>query len=287
MKRIYFMAIGIALLSSCQSTNTEPTYELAKKIDVVYPVTNKNVVRDTFFGHEVKDPYRWLEDDMSKETSEWVKTQNKVTFGYLDQIPYRNELKSRLEKIFNYEKLSAPFKEGKYTYYYKNDGLQDQYVVYRKKENGQEEIFLNPNTFSTDGTTSLGNVSFSKDGSIAAYSISEGGSDWRKVIIIDAESKKILEDTLVDVKFSGISWKGNEGFYYSSYDKPKGSELSAKTDQHKLFYHRLGTSQSSDQVIFGATEKQKHRYVGGDVTEDDRYLMISASVSTSGNKLFL
>ena len=159
-------------------------------------------------------------------------------------------------------------------------------MVYRKKD-GEETVFLDPNTFSEDATTSLGSLSFSKDGKTVAYSISEGGSDWRKIIIMDAASKKIKEDTLVDVKFSGISWYKNEGFYYSSYDKPKGSELSAKTDQHKLYYHQLGTSQKDDVVIFGEKATEKHRYVGGSVTEDNRYLLISASTSTSGNKLFI
>ncbi|HSN47819.1 MAG TPA: prolyl oligopeptidase family serine peptidase, partial [Flavobacterium sp.] len=164
-------------------------------------------------------------------------------------------------------------------------GLQNQSVLYRKNTSGKEEVFLDPNTFSKDGTTSLGEMDFSKDGSKMAYSISEGGSDWRKVIIMDALSKKVIEDTLVDVKFSGLSWQGNEGFYYSSYDKPKGSELSAKTDQHKLYFHKLGTSQKEDQVIFGAD--QKRRYVGGAVTEDDHYLIITASTSTYGNELYI
>ncbi|MEP7095794.1 MAG: prolyl oligopeptidase family serine peptidase, partial [Flavobacterium sp.] len=181
--------------------------------------------------------------------------------------------------------IGAPFIEGKFTYFSKNNGLQNQSVIYRKDENSKEEVFLDPNTFSKDGTTSLGGLDFSKDGSKAAYSISEGGSDWRKVIIIDALSKKIVEDTLVDVKFSGVSWFGNEGFYYSSYDKPKGSELSAKTDQHKLYFHKLGTSQKEDQVIFGAD--QKRRYVGGYVTEDDHYLVITAANSTYGNELYI
>ena len=257
-----------------------------KKGKLVYPKTDKKTVTDTFFGTEVDDPYRWLEDDRSAETEAWVKEENKVTFDYLDQISYRDELKDELTEIWNYEKLTAPFKEGAYTYYYKNDGLQNQYVMYRKKGNeGEEELFLDPNTFSEDATTSLGQVSFSKDGSIVAYAISEGGSDWRKIIIIDAETKEVLEDTLVDVKFSGISWVANDGFYYSSYDKPEGSELSAKTDQHKLYYHKLGTPQKEDKIIFG--EKEKYRYVGGDVTEDDKYLIISGGISTSGNKLFL
>ena len=164
--------------------------------------------------------------------------------------------------------------------------MQNQYVVYRKKD-GIETLFLDPNTFSKDATTSLGSLSFSKDGKTAAYSISEGGSDWRKIIIMDTESKIIKEDTLVDVKFSGISWYKNEGFYYSSYDKPKGSELSAKTDQHKLYYHQLGTSQTEDAVIFGGNLYEKHRYVRGSTTEDSRYLLIDAATSTSGNKLFI
>lgn len=287
MKKLVFPALALALITSCQSTNEEKEITPATPIDVKYPETAMKNVTDTYFGHDVIDPYRWLEDDMSEETMEWVKSQNKTTFGYLEKIPYREDLKERLEKIFNYERLSAPFEEGDYTYYYKNDGLQNQSVVYRRKGEGKEEIFLDPNGFSEDGTTSLGTLQFSKNGQIAAYSISEGGSDWRKVIIIDAESKKVLEDTLVDVKFSGISWKGNEGFFYSSYDKPKGSELSAKTDQHKLYYHALGTPQSEDKVIFGATAAEKHRYVGGYLTEDDRFLVITASISTSGNKLFI
>lgn len=252
-----------------------------------YPITKKVDTVDTYFGTEVKDPYRWLEDDRSEETEAWVKNQNKTTFGYLDSIPFRNDLKNRLEKLWNYEKLGSPFKEGDYTYFYKNDGLQNQYVVYRKKQGGEEEVFLDPNTFSEDGSTSLMGLSFTKDGSKAAYLISEGGSDWRKGIVIDTETKEIVEDTLVDIKFSGISWKGNDGFFYSSYDKPQGSELSAKTDQHKLYYHKLGTLQVEDEVVFGGNLQQKHRYVGGYVSEDERYLFVSASTSTSGNKLYL
>jgi len=254
---------------------------------ITYPETKKVDTIDTYFGTDIKDPYRWLEDDKSDETAAWVEAQNKVTFGYLEQIPYRDTLKNRLEKLWNYEKFSAPFKEGDYTYFYKNNGLQNQYVVYRQKDNAAPEIFLDPNTFSKDGTTSLSGLSFSKSGKIAAYSISEGGSDWRKVIVMDAISKEIKGDTIIDVKFSGLSWKGDEGFYYSSYDKPKGSELSAKTDQHKLYYHKLGTSQKEDQLIFGGTSEEKNRYVGGSVSEDDRYLIISGAISTSGNKLFL
>ena len=252
---------------------------------IKYPETKKGETVDVYFDTKVSDPYRWLEDDKSAETGAWVKAQNDVTYGYLNQIPFRDALKQRMEKLWNYEKISAPFKEGKFTYYSKNNGLQNQSVIYRKGENGKDEVFLDPNTFSKDGTTSLGGMDFSKDGSKTAYAISEGGSDWRKVIIIDALSKKVLEDTLIDVKFSGVSWHGNEGFYYSSYDKPKGSELSAKTDQHKLYFHKLGTSQKDDKVIFGLD--QKRRYVGGYVTEDDRYLIITAANSTYGNELYI
>lgn len=252
---------------------------------IQYPQTKKGETVDVYFETKVSDPYRWLEDDKSAETGAWVKAQNEVTYSYLDKIPFRDELKKRMETLWNFEKIGAPFKEGKFTYYSKNNGLQNQSVIYRKDQNGKEEVFLDPNTFSKDGTTSLGGLDFSKDGNKAAYSISEGGSDWRKVIIIDAVSKKVLEDTLVDVKFSGISWHGNEGFYYSSYEKPKGSELSAKTDQHKLYFHKLGTSQKDDKVIFGAD--QKRRYVGGYVTEDNRFLIITAANSTYGNELYI
>jgi len=256
-----------------------------QKSSIKYPETKKIDHIDNYFDNKVNDSYRWLEDDRSAETEKWVKAQNEVTYGYLDKIPYRNAIKERMEKLWNYEKIGSPFKEGEFTYYYKNNGLQNQSVLYRKDKNGKEEVFLDPNTFSKDGTTSLGGVDFSRDGSKVAYAISEGGSDWRKVIIMDAMSKKILEDTIVDVKFSGVSWRGNEGFYYSSYDKPKGSELSAKTDQHKLYYHKLGTSQKEDKVIFGAD--QKRRYVGGNVTDDDNYLIITAANSTYGNELYI
>ena len=252
---------------------------------IQYPETKKGETIDTYFDTKVNDPYRWLEDDKSDETGAWVKAQNEVTYAYLAKIPFREELKKRMEKLWNYEKIGAPSREGNFTYYSKNNGLQNQSVIYRKDKNGKDEVFLDPNTFSKDGTTSLGSLDFSKDGSKAAYSISEGGSDWRKVIIIDALSKKVLEDTIVDVKFSGISWFKNEGFYYSSYDKPTGSELSAKTDQHKLYYHKLGTSQKDDKVIFGLEDKR--RYVGGYVTEDDHFLVISAANSTYGNELYI
>lgn len=282
MKKTIITLLVITSIIACKKEESK-TQEL--DMSVVYPQTKKVDTIDTYFGNQIQDPYRWLEDDRSAETEAWVKAQNEVTFGYLNKIPFRTQIKERMEKLWNYEKISAPFKEGNYTYFYKNDGLQNQSVLYRKNASGKEEVFLDPNTFSKDGTTSLGGLSFTKDGSMAAYAISEGGSDWRKVIVLNTETKEIIGDTIVDVKFSGMSWYKNDGFYYSSYEKPKGSELSAKTDQHKLYYHKLGTKQSEDKVIFGQNEKR--RYVGGYVTEDENYLVISAANATNGNELYI
>ncbi len=293
-KSLLLLGVITSFLMACTAENVESNN--ANKVQtnmnveapkINYPITEKGDVVDEYFGSKVADPYRWLEDDRSEKTAAWVKAQNELTFSYLEKIPYREQIKNNLTQLWNYEKISAPFTEGKYQYFYKNDGLQNQAVVYRQKAGQAPEVFLDPNTFSEDGTTSLAQLSFSKDGTIAAYAISEAGSDWRKIIIIDVETKKMLEKPLIDVKFSGISWYGNQGFYYSSYDKPKGSELSAKTDQHKLYYHQLGQDQKNDQVIFGALPEQKRRYVSGIVTEDDRYLIISGANSTSGNDLYI
>lgn len=269
----YFNLFSAFLFICCQNNSQK----------LIYPSTEKIPVIDFYFDIEVVDNYRWLEDDNAEETKKWVDKQNKTTFSYLENIPFRNQIKNRLEQLWDYEKVSAPFKEGDYTYFYKNSGLQNQYAVYRIKKGYEAEVFLDPNTFAKDGTTSLAGLSFSKSGKLLAYSISEGGSDWRKIIVMDAIDKKIIEDTLVDVKFSGIQWKLDEGFFYSSYDKPEGSELSQMTDQHKLYYHKLGTPQSEDVLMFGGLPEQKHRYVGGSVTRDGKYLFITASKTTSGN----
>ena len=255
---------------------------------MTYPETKKTDVVDTYHGKKISDPYRWLEDDRSAETKAWVDEQNKVTQDYLSKIPYRDQIKKRLETLWNYEKYTAPFKEGEYTYFYKNDGLQNQYVLYRQKDGAAEpEIFLDPNKFSKDATTSLAGIEFTKDGTLAAYQISEGGSDWRKVIILNTANKRMVGDTLIDVKFSGLAWKGNEGFYYSSYDKPKeGSQLSGLTQYHKLYFHKLGTSQKEDKLIFGGAETPR-RYIGANVTEDNHFLVITAAKSTTGNELYI
>lgn len=279
MKNLTFISI-LSFLWSCQ-----PATE--KRVNLNYPETATVDTVDTYFGTSVADPYRWLEDDLSEETAEWVGAQNDVTFAYLKQIDFREQIKERLEELYDYERVSAPFEEGEHEYYYQNDGLQNQSVLYRKDKNGNEETFLDPNKFSEDGTISLASSSFTDDGSLFGYLISIGGSDWRKALVMNTETMEIVEDTLHNIKFSGINWNGNDGFYYSSYDKPKeGSELSAKTQIHKLYYHKLGTNQSEDQLIFGG-ESNPYRYVGGYVTEDNRYLVIRASVSTSGNKLFI
>ncbi len=253
---------------------------------MAYPKTNKIDIADTYFGNTINDPYRWLEDDRSAETKAWVEAENKVTQNYLNRIPFRPAIKSRLETLWNYEKYTAPFKEGDYTYFYKNDGLQNQYVLYRQKDKTKPEVFLDPNNFSKDATTSLAGIEFTKDGSMAAYQISEGGSDWRKVIILNTNDHTIIGDTLIDVKFSGLAWKGNEGFYYSSYDKPKeGSQLSGLTQFHKLYFHSTGSSQKEDRLIFGG-EQTPRRYIGAGLTEDERFLVITAAESTTGNELY-
>jgi len=280
MKKSICVVFSLALLLGCKEESKRKT------MAIDYPATERGATVDTYFGTEVEDPYRWLEDDMSEETAAWVEAQNKVTFGFLNQIPFRDEINKRLSNLWNFERVSAPFIEGDYTYYYKNDGLQNHSVVYREK-GGNEEIFLDPNTFSDDGTTSLAGLSFSKSGKLAAYSISEGGSDWRKVIVINTKTKEQIGDTLVDLKFTGISWKGEEGFFYSTYEKPEGSQLSAMTDQHRLFYHKLGTKQSEDKVIYGEKENEIGRYIWSNVSEDVKYLFIVRAVSTSGNELYL
>lgn len=285
MKKTLFFSALVFIFVSCKNESKS-----LKTVSVNYPETKKVDTIDTYFGEQVADPYRWLEDDRSEETEKWVSQQNEAAFGFLDNIPYREELKERLTKLWNYEKIGAPYTEGDYTYFSKNDGLQNQSVIFRYKKGTDAEtaeIFIDPNKFKDDGTISLGSLSFSKNGQILAYSISEGGSDWRKILVMDVESKEIMEDTLVDIKFSGMSWYKDEGFYYSSYDKPKGSELSAKTDQHKVYYHKLGTKQSEDQLIYGGTPEEKHRYIYASVTEDDKYLVITPRVSTSGNKLYI
>ncbi|MCB0631437.1 MAG: prolyl oligopeptidase family serine peptidase, partial [Lewinella sp.] len=286
MKKLFFPLLCLlACLYACKTNEDQ-----SPKSPIVYPETTKVEHVDTYHGTEVPDPYYWLEDDMSEETANWVAAENEVTDAYLTGIPFRDALKHRLEELLDYERITAPFKEGDHEYFYKNDGLQNHNVLYRTpagQTNAEAEVFLDPNTFSEDGTVGLRGITFTKDGSLAAYMITEGGSDWRKIIVINTGTKEIIGDTLIDVKFSGLSWKGDEGFYYSSYDNPKEtSELSAKTQHHKLYYHKLGTPQSEDVLVYGG-EKQPNRYINGSVTEDGNYLVVSAAQNTSGGQLYV
>lgn len=283
LKRKWLLISFLIFLSACN----QDEQQINMKKDLDYPNTKKIEFSDTYFDKEIKDPYRWLEDDLSAETESWVIEQNKITFGYLDRISFKRKIERKIEDLWDYEKYSSPFKEGDYIYFYKNDGLQNQSVLYRRKADEETEVFLDPNKFSKDGSDSLSGISFSTDGSLAAYSVSEDGSDWRKIYVIDTKTKEQIEKPILDVKFSGISWKGNEGFFYSSYPKPKGSELSAKTDSHRLYFHKTKSNQKDDQVFFGEKIQEKRRYVGGYVTEDDRYLIIQGANSTSGNDLYL
>ena len=282
MKKTFILALMTLSVAGASAQHSMPV-----RPNISYPKTQKVDTVDTYFGVKVADPYRWLEDDRSAETKAWVEAQNKVTQDYLNKIPFREGIKNKLTELWNYEKFSAPFKEGGYTYFYKNNGLQNQSVLFRQKEGGEPEVFLDPNKFSKDATTSLAGIEFTKDGSMAAYQLSEGGSDWRKVVVLQTADLKQVGDTLIDVKFSGLAWKGNEGFYYSSYDKPKkGSQLSGLTQYHKLYYHKLGTKQSEDQLIFGG-DATPRRYIGAYLTEDQRYLVITAANATTGNELYI
>jgi len=283
MRSYLFLLTGFLVFAACTQPDT-----VLKTVEVKYPDTKKDTtVTDDYFGTKVADPYRWLEDDRSAETAAWVKAENAVTQDYLAQIPFREAIKKRYETIYNYEKYSAPFKQGDFIYYYKNTGLQNQDVLYREPvKGGETEVFLDPNSFSKDGTTSLAGMGFSKDGSMVAFNLSEGGSDWQKLAVMNAVTKQMLTDTL-ELKFSGASWKGNEGFYYCNYKKLKeGNVMSAKNENHQLYYHKLGTPQTEDKVVYGS-DASPVRYMGGYVSEDEKWLFISAANETYGGSLYV
>jgi prolyl oligopeptidase len=250
----------------------------------IYPKSEKQTVSDDYFGTKVADPYRWLEDDRSLKTEDWVNQQNLTTEKYFDAIPNRDKIKTRLTELWNYNKESAPYKKGKSFFCFKNNGLQNQSVMYIKKTLTEDgEILLDPNELSMDGTTSLSSTSISKDGKILAYGISKAGSDWVEIHFKDIETKKDLPDVIKWVKFSGTSWKAN-GVYYSRYAEPTGSELSQKNEFHKVFFHQIGTSQDQDVLVFEDKDHPDYNF-GAFVTEDENYLFISTSQSTSGQKL--
>lgn len=247
---------------------------IAQKI--TYPTTQKVDHVDTYHGTQVPDPYRWLEDDRSDETAAWVKAQNEVTFGYLDQIPFRKKIFGDLEKAYNYPKYSAPRKKGEYFYFYKNDGLQNQSVLYRQKGlNGTPEVVLDPNKLSADGTTRLTVFSLSKEGTYAVCGFSQGGSDWQEYQVMDMKTLKMMTDKLEWVKVSGAAWQG-DGFYYSRYPKPEGSALAAKNENHQVFFHKVGTPQSSDKLIYeDAANPQRFHTIS--TTEDEQYAALYLS----------
>jgi len=253
---------------------------------IEYPVSKKVDHVDDYFGVKVEDPYRWLEDDNSEETKDWVKAQNQVTFNYLEEIPFREKLHQRLTEIWDYEKFGRPFKEGDHFYYYKNDGLQEQSVVYRQKElEGEAEVFIDPHTFSEDNTIRLRGLFFSKDNKYCGYGTTTGGSDWREFYVMEANTKEKLSDHLKWIKFSGMAWY-KDGFYYSRYDEPEeGSELKASNENHKLYYHKLGTSQSEDMLILKDESNPKYGF-GPYVTEDEKYLIITVWEGTSLNMVY-
>lgn len=282
MKKPLILSLFAIVLFACNQ-GKKP----AEKITLMtYPATKKDTTTDNYFGTTIADPYRWLENDTSAETKKWVEAQNKVTSNYLAQIPYREDIKKRLTEVWNYPKESAPFKVGDYYFLTKNNGLQNQSIWFIKKGlDGTEEVFLDPNAISKDGTAAISLLGFSHDKKYIAYSIAQSGSDWSNIYVMEIATKKKLADELKWTKFSGAGWKGN-GFYYSRYDEPKkGMELSAANKFQKVYYHKLGDLQQNDQLVF-EDKTNPNLYFGADVTEDEHFLNIYASAGTSGNALY-
>lgn len=267
-------------------TFTAGTMVAQQNASLAYPVTRKVDTVDNYHGQQIADPYRWLEDDHSEETKAWVEAENKVTEGYLSSIPFRSKIKQRLETLWNYPKYGSPFREGKYYYFYKNDGLQNQAVLYRQLGlNGTPEVFIDPNKLSDKGTAALGSMSFSKNGKYVAYLVAKAGSDWQEGFVMDVETKKLLSDKLDWIKFSGLSWKG-DGFYYSRYDAPdEQSKLSKKNEFHKVYYHKVGTTQADDQLVY-VDKEHPLRNAGVGLTEDERFLVLGTTEGTSGREVW-
>ncbi len=264
------------------------TMSTASFSQIKYPETKKVKQVDNYFGTKVADPYRWLEDDNSAETKEWVEAENNVTEAYLSKIPFRDKVKSKLEEMWNYAKYSSPFKEGAYYYYYKNDGLQNQAILYRQQSlEGTPEVFIDPNKLSKDGTAAIGSPSFSRNKKYAAYLVAQAGSDWQEAHVMNVADKKLLKDEVDYIKFSGLSWKGDDGFYYSSYPTPdEKNKLTNQNQNHKVYYHKLGTLQSADALIY---EDPEHplRTAGAGLSEDEHFLVLGKSEGTSGAEIWV
>ena len=276
MKSTIFLTASMLLMTTAFS---------ATKIN--YPKTHKENVIDNYFGIQVNEPYRWLENDTSKATSAWVKGQNKTTQDYLGQIPFRSELKKRLTALTNYPKFGSPFKKNGQYFYFKNNGLQNQSVLYRQKSlTSEPELLLDPNKLSTDGTVALSSVAFSKNGKYLGYAVARSGSDWNEIFILNIETGELLADHIKWSKSSAISWQGN-GFYYSAFDTPEaGKEYSVKNEYEKIYYHTVGQTQEQDKLIY---EDKQHalRECYASLTDDEKFLFISITETTTGNGLLM
>ncbi|MDJ1503752.1 prolyl oligopeptidase family serine peptidase [Xanthocytophaga agilis] len=290
MKRLFLTLAMLSTIFAVHSQQKKPVAKKTKKTPVTtpvssdklqYPKTQKIEHTDTYHGTTVADPYRWLENDTAKAVKDWVTAENKVTFSYLDKIPYRKDFQKAIEKVYNYPKYSAPFRKGEWFYFYKNDGLQNQSVLYRQQGlEGAPELVIDPNKLSPDGTTRLTNFSLSKDGNYAGVGLSKGGSDWQEYYVMDTKTKQNLADKLEWVKVSGISWQGN-GFYYSRYPKPEGSELAAKNENHQVWFHQVGTDQSADKLVF-EDKNNLQRFHITQTTEDEKFVILNISDRSKG-----
>jgi prolyl oligopeptidase len=275
MKKLLLISLSLTMIFMISCQQKKFTYPVTAKVDQV----------DDYFGTKVADPYRWLEDDTSKQTAEWVKAENAVTFAYLEQIPYRQKIEDRLTKIWDYPKVSSPYKEGGRYYFSKNSGIQNQFVEYsRETLDGPERIVLDPNTFSADGTVALAAFTPSEDGKYIGYGTSSAGSDWSEFFVLDANTLQKLDDHLQWIKFSGMSWLG-DGFYYSRYPEPaKGEELSGTNENNKVYFHKIGDKQENDQLVYEDKSHPEWGF-GASVTDDKELLLLSANESTKGNML--
>lgn len=273
MRKTILSLLALSFMMSCTQKTIQ--YTPTKKVDV----------KDNYFGTEVEDPYRWLEDDNSEETAEWVKTQNQLTFGYLEKLPNREQIKARLTELWDYPKYGTPFKEAGQYFFYKNNGLQNQSVLYTTNDFAAEpKVLLDPNTLSADGTAALTNIEISNDGKYLMYQVAKSGSDWNEIFVKNIETGEMLPDHIQWVKFSGVSWY-RDGFFYSAYDQPEaGSELSKANEFQKVYFHKLGTEQSADQLIISDPTNPKQMF-GAGLTDDKRFLLVSKSRGTHGNAL--